>query len=519
MRFLIIPFLIFTAHLAFSQEVADSVRLPKNKFVTRSTGKIDSLNASLNKRLDSISFKVPGDSASRKVMHKADSLRSGFQKKADSLQSAFQKPINRLDSVSKSLQAQITKVTTLKLPSNKLTAKLDSVNQLKTKKLSELNQKMDKLKEKTTKGLNDLDLPPEMKAPIQKLTQSVNGYNIPVVNGKIPGVVTSPKIPGLNLPGLNNSSLGKANVPGVGGTVGAGQLNSITGSTSEVSKITGQVGQYGNDVKKITEGNIGDVKNLDKAAESEAMKNVPMGELKGKAGEMDKYKSQLNGRPDSAALSMVKQEAMKQATDHFAGKEVVLKEAMDKLSKLKTRYSDVKSMVDLPKKLPNPLKGKPFIERFIPTVGLQILGSGSIMLDVNGGAMYRITPRFSAGTGWVQRFAFDNKQKDYQVYGPRASVQFLLKKGFSIRFAPELVNTYIPPGYYLHPTDGGKREWVWSAFIGLKKEFKVYKRINGYTEGLYNLYNSDNKSPYKERLVVRFGFEFPLKKKIVDGVK
>lgn len=44
---------------------------------------------------------------------------------------------------------------------------------------------------------------------------------------------------------------------------------------------------------------------------------------------------------------MAKQEAkemvMKEATNHFAGKEEILKGAIDKMTKLKTKYSEVKS--------------------------------------------------------------------------------------------------------------------------------------------------------------------------------
>ncbi len=111
---------------------------------------------------------------------------------------------------------------------------------------------------------------------------------------------------------------------------------------------------------------MGEVKNIDKAAEGQLMKNENVGELKGRTAEMDKYKQQLGGRPDSAAISMVKQEAMKEATNHFKGQEAVLQQAMGKMTKLKARYSEVKSVADLPKKLPNPLHDTPFIERVIP---------------------------------------------------------------------------------------------------------------------------------------------------------
>jgi hypothetical protein len=46
----------------------------------------------------------------------------------------------------------------------------------------------------------------------------------------------------------------------------------------------------------------------------------------------------------------------------LAGKEQVLMKAMDELGKPKTKYDQVKTLTDLKKRPPNPMKGKPFIE-------------------------------------------------------------------------------------------------------------------------------------------------------------
>ncbi|MEJ0055095.1 MAG: hypothetical protein WDN75_05230 [Bacteroidota bacterium] len=100
------------------------------------------------------------------------------------------------------------------------------------------------------------------------------------------------------------------------------------------------------------------------------------------------------------------------------------------------------------------------------------------------------------------------------MYGPRAAVQFNLAKGFSLRALPEVVNMYVPPQFSFSPADRRGRRWEWSTLVGIKKEFKVYKTIRGNTEALYNLHSPQNTSPYHDQFVVRFGFEFPMKKKI-----
>ena len=519
--------LVIAGQFVSAQGKKDSVLLNAKDKLGRATNKIDTANTRIHTTLDSLV--LYSDSKSRAAFHKADSIRSGFQSKVDSLQQAYQRPVNKMDSVSRRWQRKLDSLQSLRLPTNKLLSKykskLDSVSRTKTQSLAELNQKVDKLKSKATEGLKGINLPPQMQAPVNKLTQSIQGYKIPVVNGKIPGVdFSSARLPGfqgLQLSSGNQKmpSLGNTKVPGLNGVGEASKLNGFTNGSKELSTITNQMSGYGKDLQNITQGKMNEVKNLDKTAENEIMKTEAMGELKGKTGEIDKYKGKLKGRPDSAALKMVKDQAktelMKEATDHFKGQEAVLKQAMGQMSKLKTKYSEVKSIADLPKKLPNPLKGTPFIERIVPGITFQIFNKGHFLLDVNPMALYCITPRLSAGAGWVERVAFDKPNPNMErVYGPRTVFQLSWTKGFTFRFQPELLNTFVPP--QLIPTPGvteGQREWVWSALVGMKKEFTVYKKIKGNTEVMYNLYNPESKSPYADRLVVRFGFEFPMKKK------
>jgi hypothetical protein len=77
------------------------------------------------------------------------------------------------------------------------------------------------------------------------------------------------------------------------------------------------------------------------------------------------------------------------------------------------------------------------------------------------------------------------------------------------------MNTAIPPTIaHYQGIDPAYREWVPSVFVGIKKDFTVYKQIKGNTEVLYNLYDPHDYSPYGDRLAVRFGFEFPMKKRV-----
>jgi hypothetical protein len=503
----------------FSQVQIDSLKLPAKK-ANGTINKIDSATNQYQSKIDSL--KLPSDSTARIAYHKADSIRSGFQSKVDSLQLAYKKPFDKIDASTKSLQHKIDSLQTLKLPTDKLTTKLDSVKNLSTKKIAELNQKVEKLKGKATESLKSLNLPKEMQSSVDKLQQSVGSYKIPMVNGKIPDLgIGGAKIPGLDIPkGMNASSLGNTEIPGVGqGGVGEiKELKNITDQTKELSKITGEAGKYGKDIQNISNGKLNEVKNLDKTAEEEAKKMVGSKELNGMTGDLAKYKKQLGGRPDSAALSMAKQEAkemvMKEATNHFAGKEEILKGAMDKMAKLKTKYSEVKSMADLPKGYQNPLKGKPLIERLVPAITFHFMSGKNILVDFNPSLAYRISPRLKSGLGWNERITFASWLPTIvdRVYGLRNYTEFKMAKGFSARADIEYLNAIIPP-LLINSTDIGKRDWEWSALVGLKKDFKVFKSISGNVQTMYRLWSDHDKVPFPDRLTIRMGFELQMKKK------
>jgi hypothetical protein len=171
----------------------------------------------------------------------------------------------------------------------------------------------------------------------------------------------------------------------------------------------------------------------------------------------------------------------------------------------------------------NEMKGKPLIERIVPGITLQIQKNSDVLIDYNPLIGYRITGRFTAGTGWNERFNiakhFQFSLKD-RIYGPRAFMDFRLGKGFSVRTDVEKMNTYVPFVANTNSVgDIGYRKWVWSAFIGFKKEYSFMKGIRGNAQFLYNLYDDHNNSPYGDRLVVRMGFEFPMKKKVKEPAK
>jgi hypothetical protein len=76
------------------------------------------------------------------------------------------------------------------------------------------------------------------------------------------------------------------------------------------------------------------------------------------------------------------------------------------------------------------------------------------------------------------------------------------------------MNTFVPPYIKVSPADLGQREWVWGVFVGMKKGYKFWKKINGTALIMLRLFDPHRKSPYADVVNARFGFEFPMKKKV-----
>ncbi|MCW5911182.1 MAG: hypothetical protein KIT62_08920 [Cyclobacteriaceae bacterium] len=465
----------------------------------------DSLAGRIN--TDSL-FSLKADTLLTAKIKKADSVTQAFQSKADSIHNHYQRQVAEIDAARNKLQHKIDSLNNLEIQTGKLTKQLDSLNQLQAQKLSEVNGKINGLKSKATGSLNEINLPDELQGPVNILKQSINGYSLPGLNN------ASLSIDNLDLPSLTNTTL-----PTLTDQLKLDpSLKNLTGDLdlNEIGKVSKELTGYADDIKQITQGNLDEIKSIDKTIESKVADIAGIEQLQEGKALLDKAK------PDSAALVNMAKEAVREqilntAQDHFAGKQEVLQQAMDKMSKLKSRYPEVQSLADLPKRLPNPLKGKPFIERLVPGITFQIQKSQYFLLDVNPALLYRIRPRLSAGVGWNERLPFDGwrvKGGNARIYGPRGVIQFTWTKGISFRLQPEVMNTTIPPllasrmGY-----DPSHRQWITSIFAGIKKEFTVYKGIKGNSELLYNFRDKDGMSPYADKVNVRFGFEFPMKKK------
>jgi hypothetical protein len=553
----LIPVLICISSLAFAQVKTDSIQGKFNSVeqklktdslkqkISEFAHKTDSLQQKIDKatsKVDSVQQRINGlsrftqptlpDSLMPKFQ-KADSIRHQFNTSADSIRNEYQRALAKINSPAQKLQQKIDSLQSLRLPANKFTSKFDSLNQAKQNLQQKANSKLDALKAKTTGKLNALDLPEEYKGPLTNLTKNVDGFSL---NGDV-------KIPGLDIPGLPKldgigdltakaGDLGKlgdiGNIDGLNkvGDLGSkipstenplGNLPKVDTKVGELGNITEQAKGYTQDIKAISQGNLNDVKELPKTIEAQAAKIEGVGELQKQSAVLEEYKTKLEPlKNPEAGKEKIVEMAKEAAIDHFAGKQEQLKAAMDKISKYKQKYSSVSSLKDLPKRPPNPMKGKPFIERVVPGFYFQFQKRNYNLFDFNPYVGYRISGRFTAGAGWNQRWAYDTKADEWnkgaRIYGPRVYVDTKLGRGFIAHVETEMMNSFVP-AKFLGNVDSGERQWVWALMTGLKKEYKIYKNLKGTALIQYNWLNPKFKSPYIDRLNSRIGFEYTLKKK------
>ncbi|MDL5047637.1 hypothetical protein QQ054_16595 [Oscillatoria amoena NRMC-F 0135] len=393
------------------------------------------------------------------------------------------------------LQNQIDSLNNVGQPVEKLALKLDSINRVKEEKLFALKQKTESVKQGAKEKINGLNLPKEISGEVGKYTSALDQLDITLPDSEfvIPQLNLK-EIPNLKLPGLTNplaGELGNMNIPDV-----TGELSGVTDKISSIQQEFPATPTVEDVATKAEE----------KATELASEK---IGDIGG-APEIPATEEQ--------AKEMLVTEARKQAIDHFAGKQDKLQAAMDQMSKYKQRYSNVQSIKDLPKKLPNEMHGKPLRERLVPGLSIQIQKRNDWWFDFNPYLGYRFSGRITAGLGWNHRIAFNFDKGAFNpgmyIYGPRSYGEFRIRKGFSGRLEVEVMNTpvRVPPSQ-----DFTRQEWVWGAMAGLKKEYRISKSLRGNAQGLYNLFNPHYKSPYTDRLNMRIGVEYVIPRKKARG--
>lgn len=179
----------------------------------------------------------------------------------------------------------------------------------------------------------------------------------------------------------------------------------------------------------------------------------------------------------------------------------------NKLVKHKNRLNTIfRQRGDLPKKRDAIRKLKPY-ERLVFGVTTQVQDTKSWLVDINPSVRYQITSYWSFGSGWNERMLFGDKKSTsngIRASGIRSFSEVVIFKGFAARI--DIENLGI--NRKTIAIDEPDQVRTWNYVFGVKKEFTFYKRIVGNVQFMYNVYSTENFSPYSNRFNTRFGFEF-----------
>lgn len=475
--------LFFISQLTYAQVEKDSL-----------FQKADSLKAKFEKPIQSI------DSTAAATKQKIDSIKNEFNERVDSLQASYQRAKGKIVAAQTKIQQKIDSLRTLKLPTEKLQAKADSLQKDLTNLQKKVTSDIDSLKLKVANKFNSLKISPEAKAQVAKYSSTLLGkVDLPFIDkglfNKTEIGEVSMQLPGIDQPNLTENLPGLENgeIPGIDGSVVKEKLGPVSEIKAEAKEIR----------EKIEDGQVMVVveEKAQQLEEVGALKKVLPSETAVPVPDGTQTQQEMVGQVKKAAIN------------HFAGKAAVLQAAMDDVTKFKGKYDNVQNVKELTKKQNNELRGKPFYERLVESITLQPFKNKDWMIDVSPYLGYRFTSRISAGLGWNQRIIFNGNKDNasrQRVYGPRVYGEYAIKKGFSARLELETMNTFVRTNFQ---TEAGGREWVPAVLAGMKKDYRISGRLKGTGLLLYNFYNPDYKSPYGDRLNVRMGFEYTIAKR------
>ncbi|MEJ1239599.1 hypothetical protein WBG78_15790 [Chryseolinea sp. T2] len=379
--------------------------------------------------------------------------------------------------------------------------------QWKDERLKKITDKSDSIQQAIRSKLDNLPLPPELRDKANQVLQEISSVQSPLsrdLQGNIRSIGNL--IPGVNEKIQSIATLGSD----LRRTVSLQNLDAL--GNIEPSAIPSRLQQI-TDMSSIPKVGEMNVENLSETAQQQLSKTSVGSSVQEQIGQGSQVASMISKAGDEQAVKeQMLQHVQHEAVDHFAGRTAQLEEAIAKLEKFKRKFENAEDITKLPKRVPNPMRERRFVQRLLPGLSFQMSVKGSWMIDINPYLGYKVSGRTLGGLGWNQRICYTSSSNhgfssDQSFFGPRIYGEFLIAKGFSARAESEFMKVIVPSKFSSGNVDTDGREWVFGALIGINKSYRILKRINGTAMLMYNLYNPDNRSPYKGRLCARVGIE------------
>lgn len=437
--------------------------------------KIDSITSKVNKTLDSLG-KI--DISPEKYVMKADST----------LQSLQQRMVRTVKHAHDSIKGRLF---------GKL-ATLDSVVSAKRKKIDSLSQVL---------GLGDrIKMPENFNLDIPSISQ-FDKLSLPYKSFNLNSVTEKIKLdnPFSSLSNFDS----KVNLSSLDLGLKKLKLPQLPSEFNELKQHFEKLKSYS--VKSISKEDM--VKASQKIIEREAMKLKEVAGMQSNLKEVEKVKEMvaqatqnLQQGPDGA-----KEKAKEEFVDYLKGHEEKVQKDIEDIGKLQLKYRNVADVRLLPKRPPNEMKGKPFVERLIPAITLQTYIKTNTGIDIAPSVGYRISGRLRAGFGGFRRIVFNktnNSVSNTTISGMRAFNEFRFWKSNYVHLELEHSNgAEVNP--YAVDQEG---KFINKVNFGLYRTYRITKYINGHALFLYDLKQISN-FPNTSHSSMRFGIDVQIVKK------
>lgn len=302
------------------------------------------------------------------------------------------------------------------------------------------------------------------------------------------------------------------------------EVSGIKGKISNAEGALEKIDNYSKEIKEVKENGLGEAdelkKEAEKRAQEELLKQDAMTDLAAANKDVVKSRNILEQYQDMLVSMKDKDKAMDAAkdmmrdqnmADPFINKQQNLKAGIEQLDKLKKKYGTIADSRYLPKRAPNPMKGKPFRERIVPGVSFQVFTGDRTAIDFQPYVAYKLTGRFRPGIGASYRAAFQFKKPFAQydeVYGYRVFNDFRLYGTFFLHTEGEWLHFSSSAKLrYRFPADKDFGDWQFKCNAGLFRTYTINKRLTGQFQVLYNVADL-TRFPQNKNTSMRFGLEY-----------
>lgn len=475
---------------------ADSVTSPGLDSLNPGVARRDSLR-NIPTAADTLrSIKQKADAASGRLQHAGDSIAQRISSITDKPAAWQQSVQHKADSLQQRLAQPVV-----------------SLQQKAETKIQEVVGRDIGLAENQSPGVPDDISLPGLEAP------GLPGVKVPSVPDA--GIGLSPDVagqgpaldmetPNVDVPGLEKVKENVTNaVPEMPGELK--EVQQLAEKTGDIDNTLSEAGKYEKDIQAVK---AGDTESISKQAEEHAQAIKPVGaaskELTKATAEQAKYQSLMQRYRDEKLIQEeIKRKARSVANAQLAGHADKVQKAQQDLMNAKQKLSGREKVKALFARQSTELEGKKFYQRLVPGLTWQVYKRDYVLADLALQTGYRVSPRLTAGVGFLYRFGFDKDFDTFvrglKTYGGRAYLDFAVRKGVFVH--GEFEGLHVDPALILPGTPEPVEDHAYASYFGLGKRFNVTRNLRGSILGLYRL-EYEGELPGVNKISARFGVEY-----------